>query len=88
MADPGVYILTTKHGFPDGQLLFWAPNSCGYTTDIDGAGLYSRWAAEKIVEEARGECHIVTREEADAVARRHIDASKLRDLVTTPEAKP
>lgn len=42
------YLLSLKHGYVGNSHQWWGPNSCGYTPNLDAAGVYSESEAREI----------------------------------------
>jgi hypothetical protein len=62
-----------------GVVLWWAPNSEGYSTFLDGAGKYTREEAEGIVSR-RGGDFMVPCAVAEASTVRVVDIDKFKEL--------
>lgn len=79
---PQFYIRTFKHRSLDGCVLWWGPNDCGYTSDLNGAGKYT---AEQI---AAWERHSEWSDENIAVPVDFVERSaRIRRVVDPGDAR-
>lgn len=63
------WLIRDSRNNPDGLLLWWGPNRCGYTTRLDEAGRYSEEEAKR--QDARRDTDVavpLSRAQATAVA--------------------
>ena len=52
MSNEIMYLIESMEHTHDDTIMWWKPNSLGYTCDVEKAGRYSKTEAEKIVEGA------------------------------------
>ncbi len=79
--DRRYFIATRKHGFVGNDVLFWRPESAGYTTNLDDAGRYDEAEATKIVNDApAGECRMLPVDDVTPRARRVLDGQDMHRL--------
>lgn len=72
------YLILRKGSYVGNSLVWWRPNSCGYTTNIDEAGRYDYEEAKNIM---KGDDIAFEEQSVLKYATRHIDSSALnRDL--------
>lgn len=74
MSDKEVYLILCTSGPPPNMALWWGPDRCGYTADVDKAGRYSREEASRI-EGLRGTDFAVAEAEVLAKVIRVVPAS-------------
>ena len=71
-------IATRKHGFVGNCVVFWRPESKGYTCTLDDAGVYGEVQAAEIIKGAPpGECRMLPADEVMALARRTFDGQDM-----------
>jgi hypothetical protein len=100
--DPGAWVIEcTQSGTTDWSALFWAPDRCGYTTDLASAGRYTETEAKE-QERSRPGVDIAHRlADVRALAKPRVDRDTLRRVCIerqraaalppppgTPEVKP
>ena len=75
------YIVTRAHDsiWPGGVVLFWAANSSGYSTTIEGAGKYAEDEAKHICKHPRSMDFMVPCEVAESACVRVVDIDKARE---------
>ena len=73
---PRFYLLTINHGFAGNACLWWRLDGCGYTTDINDAGLYDEAKARGIESNGFGTV-AVPEAEVKAAARLYVHADKM-----------
>jgi hypothetical protein len=82
------YIVTKAHEaiWPRGVLLFWGPDSNGYSTTLEHAGKYSREEALKICrlrpQMGKPLDFMIPCEAVDASAVRVVDLDKFKELMS------
>ena len=73
-------------GFAGDDILFWKPEQCGYTVNLDAAGRYTKEEAESIVQMRPGHDFMFPCQAVDSIAQRHVNSESigwcaLRDAV-------
>lgn len=78
MADaPKDHVVWYLDSYNGDCVIFWGPDECGYVTDLEKAGRYTKEHAERI-EKRRGKEKAVPLAVAEAAARRHVTSDALR----------
>ena len=77
MSDEKDHVIWYTDNYVGDCILWWGPDECGYTTDLDKAGRYTEEHAKRI-EKRRGKEKAVPFKIAEAVCTRHVLAGRLR----------
>lgn len=72
------FIATRKHGFVGNAVIFWCPDSKGYTVNLEDAGEYEEAEARDIVSDATsGECRMLLVGDVRKLSRTYFDAQDM-----------
>lgn len=82
------YYLENHRGYCGNSLMWWAVNSCGYTTDLSCAKVWTEEEMNEKVAEGLRECDIFwLKSDIDPLTQQHIDFQDLKKITMATTLK-